>query len=50
MAQAGLVFDAVRKELAAQSLDIMPDAEARATGAVFGDTFLVSAAALPATP
>jgi hypothetical protein len=51
MAQAGLVFDAVRKELAAQSLDIMPDAEARATGAVFGDTFLVSAAATsPASP
>jgi len=45
MAQAGVVFDALRRELAAQFLGLIPDVETSAAAGVFGDTFLVSAAA-----
>jgi hypothetical protein len=51
MAQAGIVFDALRRELAAQFSGVISDAESKTTGVVFGDTFLVSAAATsPVSP
>lgn len=50
-AQTGIVFNALRKELAAQFSGAIAEPEAKATGAVFSQTFLVSAAAIsPVSP
>jgi len=51
MAQAGIVFDALRRELTAQFSGVMSEVETNVAGVVFGDTFLVSAAATsPVSP